>query len=284
MYCTQCGKQIPNEVKFCQYCGTPTHNAPIEVKENLDDKNKSDDNYIWAYRFTESDVNNISVARHFIEQKRDYTPIKIDLNKKNIYVYQKEAGKKVSIIILYKQGNEVMIFGNERGYTSIRSRYLNKAFKGVEKEKITLQEVREKELIKALSELSVPQGSKQGGLAGVGGWLALFILGVFITAATNIIGTFIDFSSWGLIDLALGIYAVYVGYLLVKTKPHAIKHAKIYLAITILLGVLLLIVYYSNSLNYDNELLTNAWRCIFYGSVWLWYFSVSKRVKATYSS
>jgi len=123
--------------------------------------------------------------------------------------------------------------------------------------------------------------SKDTKLTGVAGWLALFIVGIFLSSLLNIIGTFVDFTTWGLIDLAIGIYGVYVGYLLSKVKPNAVKNAKIYLIINAVLGLLLIILVYS-TVDPTDDLFSVAWRTFIYGVIWFWYFSASKRVKNTY--
>lgn len=277
MFCTKCGKKIEDTAKFCQFCGT-------KISINRSDEKKSEDNiplqYIWGYKFTETDLNNLSVLRHYIEAKGDYYLAEENLQEKKIYFYKSTKVSKPPVIIIYKQGDEVMIFGNEAGYISVRSRFLNKNFKKIKKEQINFKDIDSKDVRELITQNELAPGKEDAGLTGVSGWLALFILGIFATSAMNIIWSLIDFTSWGLIDLAIGVYGVYVGYLLVKVKPHAIINAKIYLAVEILLGVALLILYYSYSL--DDETLTDAWRIIFYGAIWLSYFSSSKRVKSTY--
>lgn len=129
--------------------------------------------------------------------------------------------------------------------------------------------------------------SKDTKLTGIAGWLALFILGVFVVAAWNIISTIVDFSSWGLIDMAIGFYGLYVGYLLVKAKPYAKRHTKIYLVIQFVLGLILLFIYFSDTYYYDYyapEFSATAIRVIVYAIIWFLYFSLSKRVKNTYTS
>ncbi len=38
MYCIECGKQIPNNSKFCSHCGHPQNEGKSSVKEKIADK------------------------------------------------------------------------------------------------------------------------------------------------------------------------------------------------------------------------------------------------------
>lgn len=118
-------------------------------------------------------------------------------------------------------------------------------------------------------------------LVGVSGWLALFILGIFISSAINIVTSLIDFVPLGLIDIALGAYGLYVGYMLSKKQPAAVKHAKFYLAAVVVVSTIMLIVISQDPYALEGAM-TDSARGLVYGIIWLLYLSASKRVKATY--
>lgn len=123
-------------------------------------------------------------------------------------------------------------------------------------------------------------------LVGVNGWLAWFILGIFVSSVINILSPIINSSAWGFIDAALGAYGIYVGYLLVKIRFGAVKHVRIYLCGVVLLAIVSIIIV-SQNLDLDEETKTTfmgeAGRSLVLAIIWAVYFSVSKRVKATYT-
>jgi len=190
MFCTKCGKKILENAKFCQFCGTSTNTTSIQNKTKTIREKTKDNNYIWAYRFTDTEIKNLSVARHYIEQKGDYIPIKTELNRKNIFVYQKGKGKKAAVVILYKQGSQIIIFGNENGYTMVRSRYLKENFKNVKKEKVIHDEIKSKDILRLIDEFNIKKGDEFDGLVGVGGWLTYFIIGIVLSIILILIYAF----------------------------------------------------------------------------------------------
>lgn len=55
MYCNQCGKEISDDTKFCEFCGAPKNNASNVNEKNISDLSNSNTNYQGQKR-------NISVA------------------------------------------------------------------------------------------------------------------------------------------------------------------------------------------------------------------------------
>ena len=49
MYCSKCGKQIPNESKFCTYCGAPSGESNVDSKQDgIRDINQTVTSYLSA--------------------------------------------------------------------------------------------------------------------------------------------------------------------------------------------------------------------------------------------
>lgn len=290
MFCTKCGKKLSDDAKFCQFCGASISGGNAKQSKTESDVKSEEDNFFWAYRFTESEVNNLSVARHYIEQKRDYFPVKTELNSKNIFIYQKGKGKKTATVILYKQKDQVLIFGNDNGYIMVRSRYLNKNFKEVKKEKIYHNEIANKDVLNLLNEFNIKKGNQHNGLVGVGGWLTYFIIGIIISIISILVYAFIPpLTWWSLLDIGLAIYASYAVYLLIKIKPHAVRHTTIMLGIFLVENLILLVMIgssesWSSVSGTEDSPYSFAFRGIVYCIIWLLYFRQSKRVKNTYTN
>lgn len=293
MYCSKCGKKIKDEVKFCQYCGAPTRNIPAQDRAETMVSKIEDSGYIWAYHFTETETNNLSIARHYIEQKGDYFPVKTELNPKDIFVYQKGKGKKVSTVILYKQDNQIVIFGNEGGYVMIRSRYLNKNFKNIKKEKINNGDIKNQDILSLIDEFNIKKGNEFDGPIGVGGWLILPLISFFILTPFVIIEEIITYQIpkdlwWVVMDIGIGAYSLYVGYKLIRIRHYAVRHAKIFLSILLVISIINAIIIASSnswsSADSASSPYTNSIRAIISCIIWILYFQSSKRVKATYKS
>ncbi|MDP2684709.1 MAG: DUF2569 family protein [bacterium] len=292
MFCSKCGRQIKEDSQFCEFCGSKTiiKNGKSSANENLND-------YIWAYKFDESGTNTLSVARNFLEQKGDYYVTDKEFEKNNIYVYKSDKYSNQRVIIFYKHNNEVYVFANEDGYIAIRSRYFNKHFKGIKKEKIEFNEVSEKKVIELIKSYNLAPGKESSNVSGVGGWLFIPLINFFLiypyTAIQEIIiapevemyfGNFISLII--IAEVILAIYAIYAGYLLVKIRHNALKHSRIVLYSTIVVSVISIIWMYWIFSDYEVgfQPFKGLYQNIGFSIIWLLYFGSSKRVKNTYNS
>lgn len=278
MFCNQCGKKIPDDSKFCETCGAKV--AAVSSQSQKETKEEKP-NYILGYRFKENDQLNLNFLRESIEKKGDYRVVKADLVKKDIFVYQKGSSKFSPVTIFVKKRGEVFIIGNEKGLSSVRSRYLNEKFDKLSKDKISFSEI-SSDAVALITEFEFPIGEQKEKLAGVGGWLAYFIFGLFLSAGITIISSFAEFEVYSLIDIGIAVYALYVGYLLATIKPNAVKNAKIISGVYIAVN-LLVIVLDPESISTEEGIFNPA-RGLFVSIIWLLYFYNSKRVKATYTS
>ena len=289
MFCKKCGKEIEESVKFCKHCGT-------QISINQNDDNKNDENivshYVWGYKFTETDLNHLSVLRHYIEAKGDYYLADEKLQEKKIYFYKSTKVSRPPLIIIYKQGDEVMIFGNEPGYVSVRSRFLNKSFKKVKKEQINFEDISSKDVKELITQNEFVPGKESAGPVGVGGWLIIPLINFFIIFpifSLIFLFTSLDLFDYifSFIDIAIAVYAIYAGYLLVKIKPYAVRHSIIVLilsSVSYIVWVISLYSLYDITAEYESMMMSDFWRVILFSIIWILYFKKSKRVKNTYIS
>lgn len=122
---------------------------------------------------------------------------------------------------------------------------------------------------------------------GVGGWMYIPLFNFFILFPITAIIEIFTTAAWAaVIDLALAGYMISAGYLLVKYKPGAVKHSKFVLGAVIALGFVGIIIFASLDITEADKIdgYTSYARSMIWSLVWIWYFSVSKRVKATYTS
>ena len=154
-----------------------------------------------------------------------------------------------------------------------------------------------------------PQDGHRPELRGVRGWLLLLciylgivmpliaILGAIglLREAANSPGLRGVLFADGVVDIALAVLAAYAGWALYRMRPNAVKFAKIYFTIMIVLSVfglaMLMMTASGVPQTQDNAALFNTlrtsamvailWPAIL-SAVWLGYLLYSKRVRATF--
>jgi hypothetical protein len=138
-------------------------------------------------------------------------------------------------------------------------------------------------------------------IEGVDGWLAFFVFGLCVSILLNLYAGLTDIA--GLIDLQIpsnyaiglifldilefgGLIAlmIYTIICITSIKPNAVSVAKKYLIFMLISGVIGLILETYNPTLYSQEttFAGGSVRGIFFGVIWLLYFSNSKRVANTY--
>lgn len=135
-------------------------------------------------------------------------------------------------------------------------------------------------------------------LVGVGGWLALFILGMTIFSpiltALNLVKEFEGLGLVAIFDAVISVplmfFGIYAGVRLWKIRPNAVRTAKRYLvayfvysAAILLLVILGSISAQTNEKTSSQEIVTVA-RSFIYAIIWYSYLAKSKRVAATYAT
>ncbi len=285
MYCPHCGKENSDSAKFCKHCGQSvavgesTSASVTPAGAGID--------YLWGYRFPAGTGFDLPTIQASLEKKKDYKLIEHQLVKDDVFVYQKGDGKKSGVVIMAKVRDEIFILGNEKGLMSIRSRYINKRFKKPTKSKLESREMTAS-LRKAVSVTAIPQGSEKDVETGVGGWLVLPILNFLIlypiVAIMEMFNGTVGFIA--VIDTAVAAYMVFAAIQLMRLKPGAPRHAKLALGANVVSAVIAIIYVASQGYDPDSQsnLYSNMTRVIIWSLVWMWYFAVSKRVKATYSN
>lgn len=281
MFCTRCGKKLLDNSKFCNSCGSPTEKN-IEKKTSSITNEKENSDYIWGYRFKTRDDLDLLLIGETLEAHSKYKPIKEDLKNKRIYVYKRDERQKKSIIIFTEKKGEIFIVGNNNGLYSVKSKLLKDYFRKPHKEKIFFNEL-PNAIVSLIEEFNLATGSEQEKSYGVSGWLGLFVFGLGLGGVISIISSFaMDFSALSLIDVAIGAYAIYTCYLLIKIKSNAVKNTKIILFIYLITNLLWLVVEPESVASEDSY--SNPARGLVFSIVWLLYFFLSSRVKNTYNN
>ena len=281
MFCTSCGKKILDNSKFCNTCGSAIEDNMEKKTDSVTNKKKELD-YIWGYRFKSRDDLDLLLIGETLEARSKYNPIKEGLKNKKIYVYKRDKQQKESIVIFTEKKGEVFIVGNNDGLYSVKSKLLRDYFRKPCKEKIFFDEL-PNTIISLVEEFNLVTGSGQEKSHGVGGWLGLFVFGLGLGGIIDIISSFaMDFSVLSLIDVAIGAYAIYTCYLLIKIKPKGVINAKIILFIYLIINLLWLVVEPESVSSEDSY--SNPVRGLIFSIVWLLYFFLSSRVKNTYNN
>lgn len=280
MYCPTCGKENNDSAQFCKDCGKQI----LRTKDSLSGgQANTNSDFIWGYRFKVHQDYDLPSIQAAIEKKGDY---RLDRKfvKEGTFIYENSSNSSRGIILITQRKDEIFVVGNKKGLISVRSRYINQKFENPIKEKIFYTEL-DKSFLDSITTYSILQGAATDNPVGISGWLGWFIFGIFLSSIVDIVISLSDFSSWYILDLAFDIFGLFVGYSLIKMKPRAVKHTKIFLLSLAIYDVLILILL--SLISQDSTTsdgISMTFRSIVYALVWLWYFSVSKRVKATYGN
>jgi uncharacterized Zn finger protein (UPF0148 family) len=188
-----------------------------------------------------------------------------------------------------------------QGFANIYARMADDELLALSKDMNSLREAAREALVAEVGRrnLTITQTiASESRYKGVGGWLALFILGltVFspILTAINLITEFEQFGlvlttvTDAVISVVVMCFGIYAGVSLLQIKPNAVRIAKRYLiAYFIYSAVLFLLVVLGNAFAQANEKnssqgIGSIGRAFGYVIVWYSYLEQSKRIAATY--
>lgn len=254
MFCGQCGKNLSDDVKFCQSCGRPTALPPIPasftnatgaaaapapaLSSSPAPAGTASDQQLVKHYGEMSDQELMNVAGDFASLEDDArTVIASELSRRKL---------SESDIVQYRQ--DVAAF----------------------KPKDFWRE-----------------------LGGVGGWLLLFCVGLVVVQPLALLFEAInsgDAFEAGF-SFLLGAFSFYTGIALWRVAHNALRLVKVYFVCYLVIAVLAIVAgilgapatRVSQTPSQDN-FLTVGFRALIWVAIWWSYFRKSKRVKATYGA
>jgi len=126
-------------------------------------------------------------------------------------------------------------------------------------------------------------------LVGIGGWLLFFcIAATILSPLVAVVGALAKPDSITLLGLGIAAFSIFAGVKLWKIDPKAITYVKFLLWAQLCFGAIFLLVQFINAVDLESAHPgsshpdSTGLRMMVGAIIWLWYFSKSKRVKATF--